>query len=68
MEKSKGNWVEGRGRKVEGVIERPGCRKVLRRHAEAFGNTELESLWFGFVEGINEPRDERIRSDFVPRF
>lgn len=53
---------------MEGVIERPGCRKVLRRHAEAFGNTELESLWFGFVEGINEPRDERIRSDFVPRF
>ena len=34
---------------MEGVIERPGCRKVLRRHAEAFGNTELESLWFGFV-------------------
>lgn len=48
-----GRWIESQ--------KRPGCWKVLECHAKAFGNKELESVWFGLWKGLM--RIERVRSD-----
>lgn len=34
-----GSWIEAQ--------KRPGCWKVLEYHAKAFGDKELEFVWFG---------------------